>query len=274
MTALPALEGCTTHTAALEGCTTHAALAAGEADIAGRTAAGFRADLTALAVDPATAPADEVTEAPVRLTVAGGRSCTGTSRIFKIIAASADGEAGQMGDPRRRRGLAISLLALLPVTGCGAESAAKPCEGIRIYPAHTTETAAALLADPTSAERFKAAVARHGSGAERAAVRHVTGFSSPDEDLASLNVETDHARPSRIDGTSDEHYLEKDRAHDLMEQEGKVIVQALSKWWRGHDESQPGHVEPWVWVQYDGDGGSMARELFERSGNFCAPSEG
>ncbi|KUM90815.1 MULTISPECIES: amidohydrolase [Streptomyces] len=57
---------------ALEGCTTHAALAAGEADVAGRIAVGFRADLTALAIDPVTAPADEVAHAPVQLTITGG----------------------------------------------------------------------------------------------------------------------------------------------------------------------------------------------------------
>ncbi|WP_328365903.1 amidohydrolase [Streptomyces sp. NBC_00445] len=56
----------------LEGCTTHAALAAGESGAAGRIAPGFRADLTALSVDPVTAPADEVAQAPVRLTVTGG----------------------------------------------------------------------------------------------------------------------------------------------------------------------------------------------------------
>ncbi|MFM9591883.1 amidohydrolase [Streptomyces scabiei] len=58
---------------ALEGCTSHAALAAGEADVTGRIAVGFRADLTALGVDPVQAPADEVAQAPVRLTVTGGR---------------------------------------------------------------------------------------------------------------------------------------------------------------------------------------------------------
>ncbi|MEV5976076.1 amidohydrolase [Streptomyces sp. NPDC052114] len=58
---------------ALEGCTTHAAVAAGEADVAGRIAPGYRADLTAFALDPVEAPADEVAQAPVRLTVAGGR---------------------------------------------------------------------------------------------------------------------------------------------------------------------------------------------------------
>ncbi|MFF3760535.1 amidohydrolase [Streptomyces sp. NPDC002185] len=58
---------------ALEGMTTHAALAAGEEAVAGRIAPGFRADLAAFAVDPVEAPADETAEAPVRLTVAGGR---------------------------------------------------------------------------------------------------------------------------------------------------------------------------------------------------------
>ncbi|MFE7841726.1 amidohydrolase [Streptomyces sp. NPDC057474] len=57
---------------ALEGCTSHAALAAGEAGASGRIAEGFRADLTALGVDPVEAPADEVGEAPVLLTVTGG----------------------------------------------------------------------------------------------------------------------------------------------------------------------------------------------------------
>ncbi|WP_200302036.1 amidohydrolase [Streptomyces adelaidensis] len=56
----------------LEGCTSHAALASGEADITGRIAVGYRADLTALGVDPVEAPADEVGEAPVFLTVTGG----------------------------------------------------------------------------------------------------------------------------------------------------------------------------------------------------------
>ncbi|MFD7791520.1 amidohydrolase [Streptomyces sp. NPDC059271] len=55
---------------ALEGCTSHAARAAGED--AGRIAPGLRADLTALGVDPACAPADETAEAPVRLTTVGG----------------------------------------------------------------------------------------------------------------------------------------------------------------------------------------------------------
>ncbi|MFC9791218.1 amidohydrolase [Streptomyces sp. NPDC127584] len=58
---------------ALEGMTSHAAFAAGEERIAGRIAPGYRADLTAFAVDPVEAPADELAEAPIRLTVAGGR---------------------------------------------------------------------------------------------------------------------------------------------------------------------------------------------------------
>ncbi|POX46383.1 amidohydrolase, partial [Streptomyces sp. Ru71] len=57
---------------ALEGCTSHAALAAGEQALAGRIAVGLRADLTALGVDPVEAPADEVADAPVPLTVTGG----------------------------------------------------------------------------------------------------------------------------------------------------------------------------------------------------------
>jgi predicted amidohydrolase YtcJ len=57
---------------ALEGCTSHAARAAGEAERAGRIAVGHRADLTALSLDPVEAPADEVADAPVRLTVTGG----------------------------------------------------------------------------------------------------------------------------------------------------------------------------------------------------------
>ncbi|MGW4028453.1 amidohydrolase [Streptomyces sp. NPDC004838] len=58
---------------ALEGCTSHAALAAGESEVAGCIAPGYRADLTALGVDPVEAPSDEVAESPVRLTVTAGR---------------------------------------------------------------------------------------------------------------------------------------------------------------------------------------------------------
>ncbi|MER6998317.1 amidohydrolase [Streptomyces sp. NPDC000410] len=56
----------------LEGCTSHAAVAAGEASVAGRVAAGFRADLTAFALDPVTASPDELAESPIRLTLTGG----------------------------------------------------------------------------------------------------------------------------------------------------------------------------------------------------------
>ncbi|MDQ1006416.1 putative amidohydrolase YtcJ [Streptomyces sp. V4I23] len=58
---------------ALEGCTTHAAVAGGEQDVSGRITPGRRADLTAFALDPVDAPADEVAEAPVLLTMTGGR---------------------------------------------------------------------------------------------------------------------------------------------------------------------------------------------------------
>ncbi|MET9777857.1 amidohydrolase [Streptomyces sp. NPDC006367] len=57
---------------ALEGYTSHSALAVGEQDVAGRIAPGCRADLTAFAVDPVTAPADELGAAPVTLTMTGG----------------------------------------------------------------------------------------------------------------------------------------------------------------------------------------------------------
>ncbi len=57
---------------ALEGYTSHSARSVGEQDVAGRIASGYRADLTAFAVDPVTAPADELGEAPVTLTMTGG----------------------------------------------------------------------------------------------------------------------------------------------------------------------------------------------------------
>jgi predicted amidohydrolase YtcJ len=57
---------------ALEGMTTHAAAATGHADSAGRIAVGYRADLTALAVDPVDAPPDAVADAPASLTMLGG----------------------------------------------------------------------------------------------------------------------------------------------------------------------------------------------------------
>ncbi|MFF4847618.1 amidohydrolase [Streptomyces sp. NPDC001194] len=58
---------------ALEGMTSHAALAAGEQRVAGRIAAGFRADLTAFTLDPVDTAPDELAEAPIRLTMSGGR---------------------------------------------------------------------------------------------------------------------------------------------------------------------------------------------------------
>jgi predicted amidohydrolase YtcJ len=57
---------------ALEGYTSHAARAVGEQGFAGRIAPGYRADLTAFAVDPVSAPADEVGSAPITLTMTGG----------------------------------------------------------------------------------------------------------------------------------------------------------------------------------------------------------
>jgi predicted amidohydrolase YtcJ len=57
---------------ALEGFTSHAAHAAGEEAVAGRLAPGYRADLTAFGLDPVAAPADEVADAPVLLTMVGG----------------------------------------------------------------------------------------------------------------------------------------------------------------------------------------------------------
>jgi predicted amidohydrolase YtcJ len=57
--------------AAPPGWSTHAG-AVGEEDVAGSIAPGFRADLAAFAVDPVTAPADELGEAPVTLTMTGG----------------------------------------------------------------------------------------------------------------------------------------------------------------------------------------------------------
>ncbi|MFF3495397.1 amidohydrolase [Streptomyces sp. NPDC002795] len=58
---------------ALRAMTVNAAYAAGEERTAGRIAVGFRADLTAFAVDPVAAPATELHEVPVQLTVLGGR---------------------------------------------------------------------------------------------------------------------------------------------------------------------------------------------------------
>jgi predicted amidohydrolase YtcJ len=57
---------------ALEGYTTHAAWSVGEDDVAGTLEVGKRADLTAFAVDPLVAPADELVDAPIMLTVVEG----------------------------------------------------------------------------------------------------------------------------------------------------------------------------------------------------------
>ena len=58
---------------ALAGYTLAPAHAAGEEGVAGRIRVGMRADLTGLAVDPVDAPAAELPENPVWLTVVGGR---------------------------------------------------------------------------------------------------------------------------------------------------------------------------------------------------------
>ncbi|HEY0890686.1 MAG TPA: amidohydrolase family protein [Nocardioides sp.] len=72
-TAAPVLpEQGLTGSMALEGMTSHAAIVEGDA-YAGRVAVGCRADLTAFTLDPVDAPADEVAEAPIALTVSGGR---------------------------------------------------------------------------------------------------------------------------------------------------------------------------------------------------------
>jgi predicted amidohydrolase YtcJ len=57
---------------ALEGMTTHAAIADGAAAFSGRITVGSRADLSAFAVDPVDAPADEFATSPVRLTMSAG----------------------------------------------------------------------------------------------------------------------------------------------------------------------------------------------------------
>ncbi len=58
---------------ALAGYTTAPAVVAGETERSGRIAPGMRADLTGLGADPVDAPADELVDAPVHLTVVGGR---------------------------------------------------------------------------------------------------------------------------------------------------------------------------------------------------------
>ena len=58
---------------ALAGYTLAPAHAAGEEGVAGRIRVGMRADLTGLAIDPVDAPAAELPENPVWLTVVDGR---------------------------------------------------------------------------------------------------------------------------------------------------------------------------------------------------------
>jgi predicted amidohydrolase YtcJ len=58
---------------ALAGHTIWAAYGAGDEDVAGRVAPGFRADLTVFAGDPLTVPADELPDLPVALTMVDGR---------------------------------------------------------------------------------------------------------------------------------------------------------------------------------------------------------
>ena len=62
-----------TATEALAGYTTAPAIVAGETGVAGRIREGMRADLTGLGFDPIEAPAAELPENPVWLTVVGGR---------------------------------------------------------------------------------------------------------------------------------------------------------------------------------------------------------
>jgi predicted amidohydrolase YtcJ len=56
----------------LAGYTTAAAATLGEAHLNGRIAPGYRADLTALELDPVEAAADELLDVPVALTVVDG----------------------------------------------------------------------------------------------------------------------------------------------------------------------------------------------------------
>ncbi len=58
---------------ALAGYTLAPAYAAGEEGVAGRIRVGMRADLTGLAVDPVDAPAHDLPDNPVWLTVVDGR---------------------------------------------------------------------------------------------------------------------------------------------------------------------------------------------------------
>lgn len=54
--------------------TVNAARAAGEEDVAGRIAVGYRADLTVLADSPLTTRAADLPDLPVLLTVLDGRT--------------------------------------------------------------------------------------------------------------------------------------------------------------------------------------------------------
>ena len=67
-----ALEQALTAQQALTAYTRAGAIVAGEEREAGRIAVGFRADLTGFAVDPLSAPPDELAEAPIALTVVDG----------------------------------------------------------------------------------------------------------------------------------------------------------------------------------------------------------
>ena len=58
---------------ALAGYTTGAAAAIGEQSVSGRIAAGYRADLSGFAEDPAEVPPDELAARAVTLTIVGGR---------------------------------------------------------------------------------------------------------------------------------------------------------------------------------------------------------
>ncbi|BCF86270.1 amidohydrolase (plasmid) [Rhodococcus qingshengii] len=61
-----------TATMALEGYTNQAAMASGRESVSGRLALGYCADITAFAIDPLSAPPDELAEAPITLTVTDG----------------------------------------------------------------------------------------------------------------------------------------------------------------------------------------------------------
>jgi predicted amidohydrolase YtcJ len=58
---------------ALAGYTLAPAVTAGDEGVSGRIRVGMRADLTGLAADPVDAPAEDLPDIPVWLTVVGGR---------------------------------------------------------------------------------------------------------------------------------------------------------------------------------------------------------